>query len=353
MNRNVSLRTDHPHRHTGPHTARAMTMAMATGRATFGGWARDFHAAAPRAMAAVARRARFAGWARAFHAAAPARGRQDDRKKKAAGDLSRSRKNAKLVRSVMRFSQEAVSRGDDPTQCGAVAAAAQAAIRDGVPRSNVERAIKASLDKSSSSVLERILFEGTLGEFCFVVEALTDNRKRAVQEIRHGFSASGGSLGTSGSVMWAFDERGVVMLAPTSDEDIEVVDGDATIMSKDDFFDVLFEEALEAGALDVEQIEDGSDDVGDHCKSGKSNSAASHSVICAPSDLAQVTLAVREAARTEGYQVLSSDFTYLPKSTVLIDGDGGDATEKFDAIYDALEGCDDVQTVFHNVEFQQ
>jgi transcriptional/translational regulatory protein YebC/TACO1 len=50
--------------------------------------------------------------------------------------------------------------------------------------------------------------------------------------------------------------------------------------------------------------------------------------------------------------VLSSDFEYVPKSTVLVEGGGGDAADKFDAIYDALEGCDDVQTVFHNVEFQ-
>ena len=189
-------------------------------------------------------------------------------------------------------------------------------------------------------------FEGTLGEFCFVVEALTDNRKRAVQEIRHGFAASGGSLGTSGSVMWCFDERGVVKLAPTSKgEDAEARGGesDVAIMPEAEFFDVLFEEALEAGALDVEQMEEGSDD-------GKS--AASHSVICAPSDLAKVTRAVRAAAHAEGYQVLSSDFEYLPKSTVLVEGGGGDAADKFDAIYDALEGCDDVQTVFHNVEFQ-
>ena len=287
------------------------------------------------------------GARRAFQAAAAACGRQDDRKKKAAGDQARSRRNAKLVRSVMRFSQEAVGRGEDPEQCSNVLAAAQAAMRDGVPRANVGKAIKASLDREGGgAVLERIVFEGTLGEFCFVVEALTDNRKRAVQEIRHGFAASGGSLGTSGSVMWCFDERGVVKLAPTSKgEDAEARGGesDVAIMPEAEFFDVLFEEALEAGALDVEQMEEGSDD-------GKS--AASHSVICAPSDLAKVTRAVRAAAHAEGYQVLSSDFEYLPKSTVLVEGGGGDAADKFDAIYDALEGCDDVQTVFHNVEFQ-
>ena len=69
-----------------------------------------------------------------------------------------------------------------------------------------------------------------------------------------------------------------------------------------------------------------------------------------PGDVRGVRRALSLGAK--GYQVLSSDFEYLPKSTVLVEGGGGDAAYKFDAIYDALEGCDDVQTVFHNVEFQ-
>ena len=275
-----------------------------------------------------------------FHAAPARLGRQDDRKKKAAGDQARSKRNAKLVRSIMRYAQEAVGRGDDPQQCSAVAGAAQAAIRGGVPRTNVDKAIKASMDKSNSALLERIIFEGTLGEFCFVVEALTDNRKRAVQEIRHGFTANGGSLGTSGSVMWAFDERGTVTIAPKSEQNLD--DG-AAVLPREEFFDILFEEALEAGALDVEQLDDSI--------STNANSA-SHSVICSPSDLSSVTTAVRDAASSEGYQVLSSEFTYIPKSTIVIN-EQDEAADKFDSIHEALDGCDDVQTVFHNVEFER
>ena len=81
----------------------------------------------------------------------------------------------------MKRAQEAVARGDDPEMCSAVVSASQAAIRDGVPRSNVDKAIRSSLDKASGATLERILFEGTLGEFCFVVEALTDNRTGSIQ----------------------------------------------------------------------------------------------------------------------------------------------------------------------------
>ena len=130
------------------------------------------------------------------------------------------------------------------------------------------------------------------------------------------------------------------MIAPKPEESLE--EG-SVVLPEEDFFDILFEEALEAGALDVEQLEANNDANADR---------ASHSVICSPSDLSRVTTAVREAAGAEGYQVLSSEFTYIPKSTVLIN-EQDEAAEKFDSIYDALDGCDDVQTVFHNVEFEK
>ena len=65
-----------------------------------------------------------------------------------------------------------------------------------------------------------------------------------------------------------------------------------------------------------------------------------------------MTTAVRDAASSEGYQVLSSEFTYIPKSTIVIN-EQDEAADKFDSIHEALDGCDDVQTVFHNVEFER
>ena len=43
-----------------------------------------------------------------------------------------------------------------------------------------------------------------------LVEALTDNRNRAVAEIRSAFTRAGGSLGESGCVAWLFEPRGVI-----------------------------------------------------------------------------------------------------------------------------------------------
>ena len=126
---------------------------------------------------------------------------------------------------------------------------------------------------------------------------LSQTTGNAVQEIRHGFTANGGSLGTSGSVMWAFDERGTVTIAPKSEQNLD--DG-AAVLPREEFFDILLKK-LEAGALDVEQLDDSISTNAD---------SASHSVICS-SDLSSVTNGSERCGSSEGYQVLSSEFTYI------------------------------------------
>ncbi len=89
---------------------------------------------------------------------------------------------------------------------------------------------------------------------------LTDNKNRAVSEIRHAFSKNGGNLGAEGAVSWMFTKKGVI-----------VVDKDAADEDK------LTEIVLEAGAEDL-------NDEGENWE-----------ILCDPKDFEAVTDALKAA----------------------------------------------------------
>ena len=60
---------------------------------------------------------------------------------------------------------------------------------------------------------EDVSYEGYgPGGVAFLVHALTDNRNRTGQEVRHAFTRGGGNLADPGSVAWQFDRRGLIVL---------------------------------------------------------------------------------------------------------------------------------------------
>src|SRR3712207_850605 len=109
-----------------------------------------------------------------------------------------------------------------------------------MPHDNIQRAIdKGTGAGADAEAFERITYEGYApGGVAVMVEVLTDNRNRAASDIRYIFSKNGGKLGTSGSVAYLFERKGVI-LVPRDNVDE----------------DELMELALEAGAEDVETTE--------------------------------------------------------------------------------------------------
>src|SRR6266511_2261037 len=80
-----------------------------------------------------------------------------------------------------------------------------------MPMETIERAIRRGSGGGEAAALEEIVYEGYgPGGAAILVEALTDNRNRAVAEVRNAFTRGGGSLGEAGSVAWLFDQRGVL-----------------------------------------------------------------------------------------------------------------------------------------------
>ena len=119
-------------------------------------------------------------------------------------------------------------------------AAIDNALAVNMPRDTMDRAIARGVGNSDEGALDEITYEGYgPGGVAFLVETMTDNRNRTVAAVRHAFSKHGGSLGTTGSVAFQFDRRGVLHFDNTTDED------------------AIMELALESGAEDVESDEEG------------------------------------------------------------------------------------------------
>ena len=231
--------------------------------------------------------------------------------KKGAADAKRGQLFSKLSRAIIVAAREG---GPDPEGNVALGTAIQKARDNSMPKDNIERAIaRGSGASGDGRAYEQVTYEGYgPNGVAVLVEALTDNRNRTSSEVRHVFAKNDGNLGTSGSVAWLFERRGVVLVdADTADED----------------------EVMLAAA------DGGADDVG--------REESSLEITSAPEALASVRSALEEA----GIAVESAELTMLPKTTVAIDDES--AAKKLLRLVDALEELDDVQDVYANFDIPE
>lgn len=113
------------------------------------------------------------------------------------------------------------------------------AQKNSMPKDTVERAIKRGLGATDEASLEEVTYEGYGPHgVALLVEALTDNRNRTVQDLRAIFVRGGGALGEAGSVQWMFDRVASIIAKPSKPADAE-------------------EAAINAGANEVEDLGDG------------------------------------------------------------------------------------------------
>ena len=202
--------------------------------------------------------------------------------------------------------------GADPNTNSRLYDVIQKAKRNNMPNDNIQRSIKKASGETSGDNFVSCLYEGygTNG-VAFIVECLTDNKNRTAGDVRHLFTKCGGSLGASGSVMYNFNYKGVIVVAKK-----EGLEEDDVMMM-----------ALEAGADDIVTEED-------------------FYVIYSAPDALHSTVKSLEAA---GLEITSSENEYIPINTVTLDESKMQSVEK---LYDALEDLDDVQNVYHNAELQ-
>ena len=199
--------------------------------------------------------------------------------------------------------------GGDVTMNPRLRAAVAEAKEENMPADNIMRAIKKGTGELEGVNYEEIRYEGYgINGAAIIIDCLTDNKQRAVADVRHALTKFGGNLGTDGSVAFMFKHCGSLVFEPGISED------------------KVMEAALEAGAEDVVTDEDGSIEV-----------------ITAANDF----ITVKEALEAAGLKAVIAEVLMKPNMETVFTGDDAIKMQK---ILDALEDLDDVQDVYYNLK---
>jgi YebC/PmpR family DNA-binding regulatory protein len=126
------------------------------------------------------------------------------KRQKGVTDAARSRVFSKFARLITIESKKAGGSVSDPA-LAAVIARAKAA---NMPKDNIERAVAKGASKEAGDLSEVTYEFYGPGGVAIIVNALTDNKNRTTQEIKHMISKNGFELGTPGSAGWAFAKSG-------------------------------------------------------------------------------------------------------------------------------------------------
>ena len=143
------------------------------------------------------------------------------KRQKGASDAKRAQLFGKLSRMI---STQVKVSGDRNSPL--VRTAIEKARSADMPMDTIERAIsKATEAKNLETIIYEAYGPGGVG---IIIEALTDSRNRAAQEIRHILSKNGFTLGSIGSVMWGFEKNDGALVptitVPLSDSDAELLE---------------------------------------------------------------------------------------------------------------------------------
>lgn len=232
------------------------------------------------------------------------------KRKKGAADAKRGALFGKLSRAITVAAKEG---GGDPDMNPNLSLAIQKAKDANMPNDNIDRAIaKGTGSGADAADYERITYEGYApGGVAVLVEVLTDNRNRTASDVRYIFTKNGGKLGTSGSVAYLFERKGVILIPA------ENVDEDELMLA-----------ALDAGAEDVV-----ADD--EHFR-----------ITTEASDF----MAVRQGLEDAGIEYENAEVSMEPQNTVTLEASDAKQTLR---LIDALEEDDDVQEVYSNFDVSE
>jgi len=228
------------------------------------------------------------------------------KRKKAAVDARKGKIFSKIIKEI---TVAARMDGGDEEANPRLRVAVQSAREANMPKENIARAIKKGTGELPGTVYEEFTLEcyGP-GGVAILVEVMTDNRNRTVGEIRHMLERNGGRLAESGSTIWNFEKKGLIVVESSG------VDSDK-----------ILDVAVEAGADDVSKEEETIEIY---------TSIESFNEVCQDIDKA-------------GYKRTLSELSMLPKSTIRVEGKDA---EKVLKLVNLLEEHDDVQKVWTNFD---
>ncbi len=225
--------------------------------------------------------------------------------KKAKTDAAKGKIFTKLGRELA----VAAKAGADPSTNSKLADVIAKAKAANMPNDNITRSIKKAAGELGNVNYETKIYEGYgVGGSAVIVKTLTDNVNRTVGDVRHIFDKYGGNMGTTGSVSYMFENKGVIIIERT--------------LSLDE--DTMMEMALDAGADDVIVEED------------------IYEIRTAPADFS----AVRKYFEEKNINFEEADILMVPNDKIELNQE---QLIQFNKMLDAFDDNDDVQDVYHNV----
>ena len=137
--------------------------------------------------------------------------------KKAATDAKRGKVFTRIAKEI---TISARSGGGDPETNNALRLLVSKAKAANMPKDNIEKAIKRGTGEIEGGELVEAMYEVYAPHgIGLLVETVTDNRNRAIAELRHSVSKFGGNMADSGSVAWQFTRKGYIGITEDVDED--------------------------------------------------------------------------------------------------------------------------------------
>ena len=146
--------------------------------------------------------------------------------KKQLADAQKGKVFSKLAREISISARE----GRDPEVNPKLRVAIEKAKKMKMPWENIERAIKKGAGEISGEKLEEVLFEAYgSGGIAILIEGITDNKNRALNEVRQILEKNKGKLVSEGGVKWMFERKGCITINfksqtpnPKSKEELEM-----------------------------------------------------------------------------------------------------------------------------------
>jgi YebC/PmpR family DNA-binding regulatory protein len=229
---------------------------------------------------------------------------------KGAADAKRGAVFTRLGREIAIAAKEG---GGNPDSNFRLRLAVDKAKAANMPKDNIERAIaRATGQGADAETFEEITYEVYLPhKVPAMIQVLTDNRNRTVAEIRKAVTRAGGQF-EGAAVAWQFNRKGVFVIEKSDKVK----------------FDDVFEVALEAGAEDIQDMDEAIE------------------IYTEPDSFREV----REALVKKGYELASAELALVPNNYTSLDKDKAESV--MNAI-DALEELDDVQQVYHSLQMDE
>jgi YebC/PmpR family DNA-binding regulatory protein len=225
--------------------------------------------------------------------------------KKGALDAKRGKIFTRLLKEIA----VAAKGGGNPDTNARLRTAVAAAKAENMPADNIKRAIQRGTGELEGVSYEEISFEGYgPGGVAIIVDVLTDNRNRAVSEIRHAFAKNGGNLGESGSVRFMFSKKGLIAVEKSA-------------ASEEKLMDIV--------------LENGGEDMNDQGDTWE--------IVTEPGAHEAVSTAIKAA----GIPTVMSEVTMVASTYTKLEGT---AAGQMVRLLEVLEDLDDVQNVYSNFD---